>query len=360
MTIVTLNINPTDLKTIEACFREHFAENRYGSIEVTKIQATLSTKERFESITVFVEGPGSKFCFNKGDYHENDSVYFEIASQNPMLFVQRCNSEYVYVSQGYNRCCNTFHSGQHLSKYGQLTKRVSNILWSADPHPYTVRPLLRSAKAILYELRNKVTLHFSPADLNRIEDCLRENFDEARYRNVTIDSVEGIRSPKTSVINPIIKGQAYCYNTCDYHNGVYFEINTTESWFQQCCYNTLSASREGQISYCELFKSGSSINKTGKLSKKVMEIFRNPLSMTSNESDEHQDPVHGTRWSRANGRRLCTGKDNTCKNLAKGEKPLCIGCGGGESCISQNCSRSAQYNHDGYCRKHYKQLYNFN
>ena len=134
--------------------------------------------------------------------------------------------------------------------------------------------LLRSAKAILYELRNKVTLRFNPADFDCIQDCLRENFNKALYRNITVDSTEGTRSPTTNIINPIIvkvEGPAYCYNVCDYHGGVYFDITTTDSersWFQQCCTNTSIVSRGGETNHCELFKSGHSIKKTGKLSKK--------------------------------------------------------------------------------------------
>ena len=169
MTVVTLDVSHADLKTVESCFREYFAEIRYGNIEVNKIQAVLSIQQRFESIKVFVEGPGSKYCFNKGDYHKNDSVYFEISRQEPMLFVQRCSSDYVYICQEHRRCCNTFHSGQDIKIYGQLTKRASHILWNANYLPYiTNNPLLRSAKAILYELRNKVTLQFNPSDFNRI------------------------------------------------------------------------------------------------------------------------------------------------------------------------------------------------
>ena len=365
MKIVTLNISHADLKTVESCLREYFAEARYGDIEIEKIQAVLSIQQQFESIKIFVEGPGSKYCFNKGNYHKDDLVYFEISRQDPMRLVQRCSSNHVYVCQGHNQCCNTFHSGKVMKKYGQLTKRASHILWNANPFPYAPDSLLRSAKAILYELRNKVTLHFNAADFDRIQDCLRENFDEARYRNITIHSIEGIRSPTTNVIDPIIvkvEGPAYCYNICDYHDGVYFEITAVDSersWFQQCCINASSTSRRGETIYCELFKSGHSINikKTGKLSKKVLGILRNPLSVTSDCSDECQDPVHGVRWNRTSGKRLCVGKDNKCKKIARGKKYLCVSCGGGDPCKSQDCPSGAQHNHEGYCRKHFLLLY---
>ena len=88
-----------------------------------------------------------------------------------------------------------------------------------------------------------------------------------------------------------VEGPAYCYNVCDYHDGVYFEITIGKSstglesseisWFQQCCFNASSVSRKGETGYCELFK-------TGKLSKKVFEILRNPLSVTSDCSEEYR------------------------------------------------------------------------
>ena len=363
MKVVSLNISHADLKTVESCLREYFAVARYENIEIDKIQAVLSIQQRFETIKIFVKGPGSKYCFNKGDYHTDELVYFETSRQDPMLFVQRCRSSHVYVCQGHNRCCNTFHSGKDVNKCGQLTKRASHILWNANPLPYVPDLLLRSAKAILYELRNKVTLQFNPAEFDRLQDCLRENFDDARYRNITIDSIEGTRSPRTNVIDPIIfrvKGPAYCNNVGDRHDGVYFEITAVDSerpWFQQCCINTSSISRGGETIHCELFKSGHSLKKTGKLTKRVLEILRNPLSVTSDCSDECQDPVHGVRWNRTSGKRLCMGRDNKCIKIARGEKYLCVGCGGGDKCKSQGCPSGAQHNHEGYCRKHFRLLY---
>ena len=369
MTIVTLELDQADLKTVESCLREHFAEARYGNIKIRKIEAELSTREEFENISVYIDGPGSNYCFNKGNYHDGSLVYFEISRQKQMIFVQKCTSNYVYTAQGRVRHCKTFNSCQDIQKCGQLTKKASNLLWNANYSPYiSTNPLLRSVKIVLYELRNKVNLQFHPADFHRIQDFIRENFDESRYKNITVKSIEGIRSLKTNVINPIIvriDGPAYCYNFGGCHEGVYFEITIGTpstglesqelSWFQQRCYNTASARRNTQTIHCELFKSAS-INKTGKLSKNIVKILRNPVATIANSSDEYQDPVHGIRWSKTNGKRLCSGKENTCKKLAKGEKHLCVGCGGGYRCKSQGCDNSSQYDHDGLYRKHYKQV----
>ena len=148
---------------------------------------------------------------------------------------------------------------QDTQKCGQLTKKASHTLWNANYLPYTsasANPLLRSAKAVLYELRNKVTLQFNSDDFDRTEDFIRENFGEARYRNTTVTSIEAIRSPKTNATNPIVvkvEGPAYCYSVGDFRGGVYFEITVGKSStgvesseisrFQQCCFNTPSVKR---------------------------------------------------------------------------------------------------------------------
>ena len=96
---------------------------------------------------------------------------------------------------------------QDTQKCGQLTKKASHTLWNANYLPYTsasANPLLRSAKAVLYELRNKVTLQFNSDDFDRTEDFIRENFGEARYRNTTVTSIEALDPQRqTPLIQPL-------------------------------------------------------------------------------------------------------------------------------------------------------------
>lgn len=143
------------------------------------------------------------------------------------------------------------------------------------------------------KFRNFVLLYFCPEDLRRIEACIRENFNEARYFAVQIrsiyaffwrdkdHSVDVLGKPcRFSKIKITLKGEGsrYCFNKGDHHssNTAYFEIPVRNSSLvpriEQRCWSPHSYKCQGVVRVCERFRSGQ-IKMFGQLSKSVIALL---------------------------------------------------------------------------------------
>lgn len=86
------------------------------------------------SFLITVDGPGSKYCYNKGDHHALDSIYFEIdlrtlGPDNKAMIEQRCWSLSSHkTGRSGNTRCTSFSSRRHLKKAGNFSPKVLEIL----------------------------------------------------------------------------------------------------------------------------------------------------------------------------------------------------------------------------------------
>ena len=148
-----LYFSPEDLCRIETCVREHFDEARYGHVQIRTIYAffwrdttrtvdVLGQPSRISKVKITLKGEGSRYCFNKGDYHHNNTAYFEISVKNSSLvvFEQRCWSPHLHKSAGTLKVCNRFRSGQ-VKKYGRVSTAVTRLLFHNEKgHPQISPP----------------------------------------------------------------------------------------------------------------------------------------------------------------------------------------------------------------------------
>lgn len=143
------------------------------------------------------------------------------------------------------------------------------------------------------KFRNFVLLYYSPEDLNRIECCVRENFDEARYGRVQIRNIYAFfwrdkdhvldvmgRPCRFSKIRITLKGDGsrYCFNKGDHHrsNTAYFEVVLRSSSMlprlEQRCWSPHSYKCHGVMRVCDRFRSGQ-IKLYGSLTKAVVALL---------------------------------------------------------------------------------------
>lgn len=143
------------------------------------------------------------------------------------------------------------------------------------------------------KFRHFELLYFAPHDLARIESCIRENFNEGRYRNVQIRSIYAFGSRdkdqtfevlgqqsrfKTIKITLKGDGSRYCINKGDHHNSntAYFEIVVRSPnklpVMEQRCWSPNTYKCNGAYRKCDKFRSGH-IMRFGKLSTNVIKLL---------------------------------------------------------------------------------------
>ena len=129
-----LDFDDKDMTYINCSLRENLDEKRYGQVMVSGVYAFVGKTPSiivgkecyFKSIITTLDGPGSKYCFNKGGEHKEGSVYFEIdlsSFTDSPVFKQKC-----WSNNGYRlRLCSGFSSGV-LNKLGRMTQRLTRLL----------------------------------------------------------------------------------------------------------------------------------------------------------------------------------------------------------------------------------------
>ena len=143
------------------------------------------------------------------------------------------------------------------------------------------------------KFRNFTMLYFSPDELRRLECCIREHFNEARYGQVQIRSVYAFywkdvhhtvdvlgKPCRFSKIKITLKGEGsrYCFNKGDHHNSntAYFEIVVRQSRslprLEQRCWSPHSYKCHGAMRSCDRFRSGQ-IKLYGNLTKFVTQLL---------------------------------------------------------------------------------------
>lgn len=139
---VVLKFSTDEYNRIEACVRENFDEARYRRVQVRSVYGffyrdkdkkvdVMGQPCRFSKVKITLKGEGSHYCFNKGDHHESNTAYFEVAVKNASVLPvmeQRCWSPHSYKSMGTVRLCERFRSG-YMKKYGRLPSAVIALLF---------------------------------------------------------------------------------------------------------------------------------------------------------------------------------------------------------------------------------------
>jgi hypothetical protein len=136
-----LFFSPSDLAKIERAVRENFEEARYRNVQVRTVYGFLykdrgktvdvaGKPSRIRKVKITLKGPGSKFCYNKGDHHTNNTVYFELNVKGASIPVmeQKCWSPKSYKRANRERACGQFTS-LHIQKIGRVPPSVISLLF---------------------------------------------------------------------------------------------------------------------------------------------------------------------------------------------------------------------------------------
>ena len=136
-----LFFSPSDFAKIERCVRENFDEARYRQVQLRTVYGFLykdrgkmvdvaGKPSRFRKIKITLKGPGSHYCFNKGDHHTNNTVYFELNVKGTALPIleQKCWSPKSYKRGNRERTCNQFTS-LSIQKLGRVPASVISLLF---------------------------------------------------------------------------------------------------------------------------------------------------------------------------------------------------------------------------------------
>lgn len=197
--------------------------------------------------------------------------------------------------------CSSDEVEQYSGRYRDYNLHTLGYIPS-DPDELKVSALRENRDEILQyptdvraqrKFQNFVLLTFSTEEYNRIEACVRENFDESRYRNVQVRSVYGFfyrdkgktvdvlgQPSRFNKVKITLKGDGsrYCFNKGDHHhsNTAYFEVAvknaSTRPVMEQRCWSPHSYKSTGAIRICERFRSGY-MKKYGKIPCSVLALL---------------------------------------------------------------------------------------